>query len=143
MACDVFLNNCISSTHIILYKYPKLQSFTAFLTEALRNSSICPRHSVYTDARCTPVCVHTYVYHTLQSAQRPPVSEKRTALLWEVNLLQQVECQGWVAVDSREHHHLTKQSDLNGLLYLYQSLQDHLKYCWVPLKGGDKGLELE
>ena len=60
----------------------------------------------------------------------------------EANLLQQVECQGWVAVDGREHHHLTKQSDLNGLLYLCQSLQDYLKYCWVPLKGEDKGLEL-
>ena len=61
----------------------------------------------------------------------------------EADLLQQVECQGWVAVDGGEDHHLTEQSDLNGLLHLCQSLQDHLKYCWVPLKGGDKRVGLE
>ena len=42
-----------------------------------------------------------------------------------------------------EHHHFTEQSNLNGLLHLCQSLQDLLKYCWVPLGGRDKGLELE
>ena len=30
--------------------------------------------------------------------------------------------------ECKEHHHLTEQSDLNGLLHLCQSLQDHLKY---------------
>ena len=49
---------------------------------------------------------------------------------------------GWVAVDSREHHDLTEQSDPNGLLHLCQSLQDLLKYCWVPLGGKDRGWDL-
>ena len=73
------------------------------------------------------VCTHVHACCILQNAQRPPASKKRTALR-EADLLQQVECQGWVAVDGREHHHLTEQSDLNGLLHLCQSLQDHLKY---------------
>ena len=40
-------------------------------------------------------------------------------------------------------HHLTKQSDLSDLLHLCQSLQDHLKYCWVPLGGRDKRVGFE
>ena len=47
------------------------------------------------------------------------------------------------AVDGREHHHLTEQSDLNGLQHLCQSLQDHLKYCGLPLGGRDKRVGLE
>ena len=109
------------------------------------NPCIHPRPSAYTDAHLC-VCTHVYavpfkVLSILQQA-RKELFCYGLGRVREANLLQQVECQGWVAVDGREHHHLTEQSDLNGLLYLCQSLQDHLKYCWVPLKGEDKGLKL-
>ena len=73
---------------------------------------------------CAHMCTHAVSFKMLNVLQKAR-EELRNR---EADLLQQGECQGWVAVDSGEHHHLTEQSDLNGLLHLCQSLQDHLKY---------------
>ena len=73
---------------------------------------------------CVSVCcTHVYACCTLQNAQRPPASKKRTALR-EADLLQQVECQGWVPVDSGEHHHLTQSSGISSYPNTCMLIQD-------------------
>ena len=77
---------------------------------------------------CTCACIH-------HRPHQPHHSHTQIFRQWCVFTRQYMEC--------REHRHLTEQSDLTGLLHLSQSLQDLLKYCWVPLGGGDKRVGLE
>ena len=91
---------------------------------------------------CASVCVHECVcLCVLMSCacasihHRPHHSHTQIFRQWCVFTRQYMKC--------GEHHHLTEQSDLTGLLHLSQSLQHLLKYCWVPLRGGDKRVGLE